>query len=156
MSLAQSAFTDVRKATELLKGEYLKLNELQVLRREILGWKSNVAQFRAFADEQIATLPRGDVKKKMLRKQKKDLSVAVAAFRDHMTVTENVRRSSRAMRSDAKTTNVALKSHTRVEKAVRAYMAIDRDAAIALLTSLIEETNTENYDTSDKETVEID
>lgn len=133
MSTAKQAFADVRAAEQRVADRMLKLSELAALKREVLGWDSNVAKFRKFADEQIADLPRGHADKKKLRRQKADLSVAVNKLRGSIETYENALRLNRAARSDNKSEVRFNKAEKQIVDAVRRMIEIDADRTAEFL-----------------------
>lgn len=162
MSTAKQAFADVRAAEQRISDRMLKLSELAALKREVLGWDSNVAKFRKFADEQIANLPRGDKQKKVLRRQKADLSKVVNALRDSIATYENALRLSRATSADNKSEVRFNKAEKQIVDAVRRMIEIDPDRTAEFLRKQIGRTVTVELvptqsaeETSSEEVVEV-
>ena len=157
MSITKQAFRAVRNAQTEVESTSLKLSQLQTLKRETLGWKSPVARFRTFADEQIKTLPRGDKTKKDLRRQKNDLSKAVNKLRESIRTIEDVNRMARASKSDEKSNTRARKAIVQASDAFDRLIGCDRDHAIAFANELLARAqNTETtVEVANKESVEI-
>lgn len=154
MSNAKQAFAAVRTAQKRVESDSLKLSQLQALKREVLGWNSPVATFRKFADEQIATLPRGDKQKKMLRRQKADLSKAANTLRESIRTAETVNRMNRASKSDNKLRIRAEKAITQASDAFDRLIGCNRQAAIDFANELLARAAAVEENTIE-ETVEI-
>jgi len=140
MSTAKLAFDEVKAAKQRIHDRVMKLSELADLKREVLGWDSNVAKFRKFADEQSVELPRGDAKKKMLRKQKSDLSRAVNELRDSINTYENTLRLARASQRDNKDEVRYKKAEKQVVDAVRRMIELHPERTATFLRTQIERT----------------
>lgn len=154
MSTAKQAFADVRAAEQRVADRMLKLSELAALKREVLGWDSNVTKFRKFADEQIADLPRGHADKKKLRRQKADLSVAVNKLRDSIATYENALRLSRANQRDNKSEARFNKAAVQIEDAVRRMIEENPSKAAKFLQQQLDRAVAAFVDTQDVEIVE--
>lgn len=154
MMTAKQAFGSVRSASDLVATRTLKLSELAKIKSETLGWKSDITKFRKEIEEQLVALPRGDKQKKVLRRQKADLSKAVSRLRDEITSATNELRLSRASKRDQKSVKRFEKARIQVVDAVRRMIEEDSDQAREFLLTQLARTE-KTVDEPVEETIEL-
>lgn len=152
MSMAKQAFDDVREASKRVQDQILSLKDLAALRKDTLGWNSNVAKFRKFADAQLKQLPRGDEQKNVIRSQKEDLRIAIAELRTAMDGYEVAIRSQRSSKQDNKISARYQKAVIQIEDAVRRMIDIDPEKTAEFLQGQLERCGVSE---TSEETVEV-
>jgi hypothetical protein len=140
MSTAKQAFDAIKDATTAVSGRdgKLTLNQLQAIKRDVLGWNGPIAKFRAYADNEIKTLPRSAAtQKKVLKRQKADLSIAVKDLRDLIDGVASVLRVNKHLKSSDKIHNRECKAVKQIQDAFNRLVDCNSDRAFELLDELI-------------------